>query len=86
MPMKWFDRRENTFGSLSHALSHSCEVISELVTTHIFVVAKIVSSIVSCLILSFVYEWRLALVTIGFFPLLMLSSLIKMKFVEKITK
>jgi Cu/Ag efflux pump CusA len=44
------------------------------------------SSIVSCLILCFVYEWRLALVIIGLLPLLMLSGFIKMKFVEKITK
>lgn len=80
MPVKWFDLPRNNAGSLTARLATDCQQVNGLTTTLIGIMFQNVSCLLSGIIIAFVYEWRITLVTLGLIPFLIGAGLIHMKF------
>lgn len=90
MPVYWFDRPANTVGNLTAKLGKDCYLINGMATTYIYIFIQVAATIIAAVVVSFVHEWRTALVAIGSLPLLMAAAAIKAKFrsglIEKMDK
>ena len=60
--LRFFDRPENTVGSLTSSIDTHAQAIFELMGFNIAVVATSISSVVICGVLSIAYTWKLGLV------------------------
>lgn len=80
MPVKWFDDPKHNAGSLSARLSTDCQTVNGLTSNLIGITLQNISCLLTGIIIAFVYEWRITLVTLGMIPLMLLSGLVQMKF------
>ena len=72
--LSFFDRTENSAGSLLTQLSSETQKINGIAISMVGTSIQIVSTIVVSLIVSFIYDWRLALIYIGFFPITAIAT------------
>lgn len=86
MPIPWFNKKENSCGVLSSRLSVECEKIKDLITTYIYIIVRCISTIISGVVIMFIYEWKLSLVVLGFVAVLVLSSIAKSHFKTRLTQ
>jgi ATP-binding cassette, subfamily B (MDR/TAP), member 1 len=80
MPVEWFDKSENNCGILSKRLGTDCQTINGMATTYIYIMIGSATTFVEGVIIALIYEWRTALVAIGFMPLVMLAGAIRTAF------
>lgn len=80
MPLSYFDKKENGSGNISTIIDMDCKNINKFISTILMAIGWLFSSIVFGVALSFVYDWRTALVSLGFLPLIGLSGLIQLSF------
>jgi ATP-binding cassette, subfamily B (MDR/TAP), member 1 len=80
MPVEWFDKSENNCGILSKRLGTDCQTINGMATTYIYIMIGSATTFVVGVIIALIYEWRTALVAIGFMPLVMLAGAIRTAF------
>ena len=80
MPLYWFDDIRNNPGALTSRLSADCQKINGVTTTSIAIMLQNISTLVSGVVIAFVFEWRTALVAIGMLPLMIISGVIQMQF------
>lgn len=80
MPLPWFDIPKNNAGSLTARLSTDCQQVNGLTSTLIAVILQNFSCLTCGIIIAFVYEWRITLVTLGLLPLMVGAGMIHMKF------
>lgn len=80
MPVEWFDRSENNCGILSKRLGADCQTINGMATTYIYIMVGSATTFIVGVVIALVYEWRTALVALGFMPLVMLAGAIRTKF------
>lgn len=80
MPVPWYDIPRNNAGTLGARLSTDCQLVNTMTTTTISVMIQNISTLISGIIIAFVYEWRTALVALGLLPLIVISGLIQMAF------
>ena len=80
MPIPWFDKPRNSAGTLSARLAADCQTVNALTTTYISILVQNLSTLVSGIIIAFVYEWRVALIALGLIPLMILSGIVQMSF------
>jgi ATP-binding cassette subfamily B (MDR/TAP) protein 1 len=79
MPIVWFDIPKNNAGGLTARLSSDCKSVNGLTTTFIGVSIQNVVTLVTSLIIGFVFEWRTSLVTLGLIPVMILAGAIQMQ-------
>ena len=80
MPIPWFDLPRNNGGTLTARLSTDCQLVNTVTTTVISILVQNVSTLVSGVIIAFVYEWRTALVALGLLPFMIVCGAIQMAF------
>ena len=80
MPIPWFDIPRNNAGALTARLSTDCQSVNTMTTTVGSIKIQNLSTMLSAIIIAFVFEWRTTLVALGLLPLLILSGLMQMKF------
>lgn len=78
MPIPWFDIPKNNGGALATKLSTDCNLVNTVTTTVVSVMVQNVSTLISGIVIAFVFEWRTALVALGLLPLMILSGAIQM--------
>jgi ATP-binding cassette subfamily B (MDR/TAP) protein 1 len=76
MPISWFDLPKNNAGSLNARLSYGCHLINGLTTNFITVLIQNTSSLISGMIIAYIFEWRTALIATGMIPLILISGII----------
>jgi ABC-type multidrug transport system fused ATPase/permease subunit len=77
MPVKWFDKPDNSSGILSSTLTKDCQIINGVTSTFIFVLLQTLTSVIAGFTIAFVYEWRITLVAIGLIPLIALGGAVR---------
>jgi ATP-binding cassette subfamily B (MDR/TAP) protein 1 len=80
MPVAWFDIPRNNAGSLTARLSTDCQQVNGLTSTLIGITLQNFSCLFSGIIIAFVYDWRITLVTLGLIPFMIGAGMIHMKF------
>ena len=80
MPIPWFDIPKHNAGSLASRLSSDCKNVNGLITTFIAISIQNATSLIAGIFISFVYEWRTALVALGLIPFMIIAGAIQMKF------
>ena len=78
MPLFWFDDMKNNPGALTSRLSADCQKINGVTTTSVAIMLQNISSLVSGIVIAFVFEWRTALVALGLLPFMIISGIIEM--------
>lgn len=78
MPVYWFDLPKNNAGSLTARLSTDCNLVNGLTTTVISITTQNMSSLISGIIIAFIFEWRTSLVALGLLPLMILAGVVQM--------
>ena len=55
LPIKWFDIPKNNAGTLAARLSTDCQVVNSMTTTVVQIMIQNVSTLISGIIIAFVY-------------------------------
>jgi ATP-binding cassette subfamily B (MDR/TAP) protein 1 len=61
-------------------LAIDCQLVNGLTSNLLGLMCQNLSNIVAGVVIAFIYEWRISLVTIVLVPLMILSSLVNMQF------
>ena len=72
--MSWFDSKERAPGILGSILTEDIGHLSGLTTENIALLMEAALTLIIGIIFSFVYTWKMALITLGFSPLIMLGG------------
>jgi ATP-binding cassette subfamily B (MDR/TAP) protein 1 len=80
MPIAWFDVPRNNSGTLAARLSTDCSQVNSLATTVIGIMLQNISSLITGIVIGFVFDWRTTLVAIGLMPFLILAGLLEMQY------
>jgi ATP-binding cassette subfamily B (MDR/TAP) protein 1 len=80
MPIPWFDKPRNSSGALSARLASDCQNVNGLITKFMGVLVQNISTLVSGIIIAFIYDWHTTLVALGLIPLMIISGAIQMEF------
>jgi ATP-binding cassette subfamily B (MDR/TAP) protein 1 len=78
MPVSWFDNPKNNAGSLSARLSIDCQLVNNVTTTTVSILIQNISTLLSGILIAFLYEWRATLVSLGFLPIIVFTGAIQM--------
>ncbi len=80
MPGAWFDKPKNSSGALSARLASDCSTVNGLMTTFISIFIQSLTTLISGIVIAFIYEWRTSLVALGMLPLMIISGAVQMAF------
>ena len=73
----WFDSQENSVGSLCFRLSNDASAIQGATGARIGLLVQVFVSIFFALVLSFVWDWKLALANSVFVPIVLFSGILE---------
>ncbi|CAI5481222.1 unnamed protein product [Closterium sp. Yama58-4] len=76
----WFDRDANASGAIASRLATDATLVKAAVADRIALATQNLSVIVIAFVIGFVVEWRVALVVIATFPLLIFAALMEQQF------
>ncbi|WVZ77552.1 hypothetical protein U9M48_025409 [Paspalum notatum var. saurae] len=82
----WFDRDENSSGSICSQLSKDANIVRSLVGDRMSLVIQTISAILIAYIMGLVITWRLALLMIAMQPLNIISFYIRRALLKKMSK
>ena len=74
MPIPWFDKPRNSSGALSARLASDCLNVNTLTTSLIAIGLQSTSTLVTGLVIGFVFEWRTSLVALGLIPFMIIAG------------
>lgn len=77
--MGWFDDRAHTTGALCNRLATDASEVKGATGTRLGAVVQSVVSMVTALIIAFIYGWKLALVILACVPFIAISGAIQMQ-------
>uniref|UniRef100_A0A0X3P980 Multidrug resistance protein 1 n=2 Tax=Schistocephalus solidus TaxID=70667 RepID=A0A0X3P980_SCHSO len=77
--MAWFDKPENQAGILTARLAVEVQSLQKITGTQLGVVIESITLVVSALIIAFSYNWKLALLNLTFFPILVVGGALQMR-------
>ncbi|XP_022937696.1 ABC transporter B family member 21-like isoform X1 [Cucurbita moschata] len=80
MEISWFDRTENSSGSIGGRLSANAATIRALVGDALSQLVENLASVSAGLVIAFASSWELALIVLAMFPLLGLNAFVQTKF------
>ncbi|CAG2103482.1 unnamed protein product, partial [Medioppia subpectinata] len=79
----WFDRSENSTGSLCSRLASDAANIQGASGSRMSAISQAMSTFIASCIFGFFYNWKLSLVTLAFMPFIIFSVVVSMKIVSK---
>uniref|UniRef100_A0A9I9CUG2 ABC transporter B family member 21-like n=1 Tax=Cucumis melo TaxID=3656 RepID=A0A9I9CUG2_CUCME len=82
MEIGWFDRTENSSGSIGARLSANAATVRALVGDALSQLVENLAAVTAGLVVAFVSSWQLALIVLAMFPLLGLNGYVQMKFLK----
>lgn len=82
MEVGWFDRTENSSGSIGARLSTNAATVRALVGDALSQLVENLASVTAGLVIAFASSWQLALIVLAMFPLLGLNGFVQMKFMK----
>nr|XP_029124116.1 ABC transporter B family member 4-like isoform X2 [Elaeis guineensis] len=82
MEIEWFDKPENSSGTIGARLSADAATVRRLVGDALALVVQNTASMVSGLLIAFLANWQLSLIILALIPLIGLNGYIQMKFVK----
>lgn len=74
MPGSWFDFPKNNPGVLSSRLATDAHLINSLTSSVMAIQIENISSLITGLIISFTASWRVSLIALGVFPLIVIAG------------
>lgn len=74
MPVKFFDKPENSAGALSSKLANDAACIKNLCADVIGILLQSISSFVTGITIAMFYSWKLTLVSVAMSPLVVLAG------------
>jgi ATP-binding cassette subfamily B (MDR/TAP) protein 1 len=86
MPIGWFDDPHNSPGALGSRLSTDASLINKVISDVFGVYVQAAGSVACAVIISFIANWRLALVGLAVSPFLLISGLARGKLNASMTK
>ncbi|KAG6598933.1 ABC transporter B family member 11, partial [Cucurbita argyrosperma subsp. sororia] len=78
----WFDRTENSSGSIGGRLSANAATVRALVGDALSQLVENLASVTAGLVIAFASSWQLALIVLAMFPLLGMNGYVQMKFMK----
>ena len=78
MPIVWFDIPKNNPGELTTKLESDCKKLNSLTTTLMGFAIQNIVLLSASLILGFIYEWRITLISMGLIPLILIAGTMQM--------
>lgn len=75
----WFDRRENSSGAVAARLASDATLVKSAITERVSVLAQNLSLVAVALVIAFVLSWRMALVVLATYPVLVAAAWIQVK-------
>ncbi|KAG1370990.1 putative ABC transporter B family member 4 [Cocos nucifera] len=82
MEIEWFDKPENSSGTIGARLSANAATVRSLVGDALALVVQNAANMVSGLLIAFLANWQLSLIILALIPLIGLNGYIQMKFVK----
>lgn len=82
MPIKWFDQPEHNPGNLTDVLASKAQQVNGLASSVIGFNVQNMFTMVSGIIISFIASWRVALINLSFFPVMIVAQYFQMKWME----
>ena len=74
------DNPKNSSGALSARLASDCQTVNGLTTTYVSILIQNIANLTAGLIISFIFEWRTSLVSLGLIPFMIIAGAIQMQF------
>ena len=81
MEVAWFDMDANTSGALTSRLATDAPAVRGAVADVLGVVVSDVSTMVLAYVIAFLNGWKMTLVVTGVLPILVFSSMMRIKFI-----
>ncbi|KAJ0852005.1 putative Type I protein exporter [Helianthus annuus] len=78
----WFDKDENSTGSLMSKLAADATLVRSALADRLSTIVQNISLTVTAFVISFVLSWRIALVIVSTFPLLIGASITEQLFLK----
>uniref|UniRef100_A0A8C8RPB9 MDR1 protein n=1 Tax=Pelusios castaneus TaxID=367368 RepID=A0A8C8RPB9_9SAUR len=75
----WYDDHKNAAGVLLTRLATDASQIKGATGSHLGLLTMIVSITLTAIIIAFVYDWRLSLLSLAYFPFLIAANIIKLR-------
>ncbi|XP_029124115.1 ABC transporter B family member 11 isoform X2 [Elaeis guineensis] len=82
MEIEWFDKPENSSGTIGGRLSADAASVRSLVGDALALLVQNTASMVSGLLIAFLANWQLSLIILALIPLIGLNGYIQMKFIK----
>ncbi|XP_010938828.1 ABC transporter B family member 11 [Elaeis guineensis] len=82
MEIEWFDKTENSSGTIGARLSADAASVRSLVGDALALVVQNTASMVAGLLIAFLANWQLSLIILALIPLIGLNGYIQMKFIK----
>jgi len=81
--ISWFDSKDTAPGVLSNVLAEDISLLNGLTTEAIATIMQGIFGLIVGLVLAFFFSWRVALITLGVSPFMMVGGMIRGKMVKK---
>uniref|UniRef100_A0A7N0UB72 Uncharacterized protein n=1 Tax=Kalanchoe fedtschenkoi TaxID=63787 RepID=A0A7N0UB72_KALFE len=81
MEISWFDRQENSSGTLGARLSNDAICLKKLVGDALSMILQNLATALAGLIIAFEANWRLALIILALLPLIAVNGYVQAKFI-----
>lgn len=81
MKVPFYEDPHNTGGALTSRLAEDCNKVNKLTASFVAMNLQNLSSLVSGIVISFVWAWQLSLVSLALMPFMILSGVIQMQFI-----
>ncbi len=75
--IEFFDEDDNKPGSINNRLSKDCLKVNVLIGTYLGAIIQGLSSFLIAIIISFIYSWRVTLVSLALSPLMIISGIVE---------
>ncbi|XP_038978077.1 ABC transporter B family member 11-like [Phoenix dactylifera] len=82
MEIEWFDKAENSSGTIGARLSADAAAVRSLVGDALALIVQNTATMVSGLLIAFLANWQLSLIILALIPLIGLNGYIQVKFIK----
>lgn len=82
MEIGWFDKAENTSGTIGARLSSDAAALRGLVGDALGLLVENLSTMITALVIAFGTSWRMALIVLGLMPVIGVNGFVEMKYLK----
>lgn len=81
--ISWFDSKDRAPGVLTNVVSEDISLLNGLTTETIAIMIQGIAGIVIGIVLSFIFSWKMALITLGIAPFMGIGGFLRGKMIKK---